>query len=65
MCMSDAERRAQLLQLWLNLPEGERTYETGPMNFYQWVRDNRPDLLVDGPGDPCQRLRNDIFGNAN
>jgi hypothetical protein len=64
--MTDADRRAQLIALWLELPAAERTYETGPMNFYQWVRDNRPDLLVDGPGDyPYQCLRNDIFGNAN
>jgi hypothetical protein len=63
--MTDADRRAQLIALWLERPEVERTYETGPLNFYQWVRDNRPDLLVDGPGDPYQRLRNDIFGDAN
>jgi hypothetical protein len=63
--MTDADRRAQLLDLWSKLPEKERTYETGPVNFYQWVQANRPDLLVDGPGDPYQRLRNDIFGNAN
>lgn len=64
--MTDADRRAQLLELWLALPEKERTYETGPLNFYQWVRDNRADLLVDGPGDIAyQVLRNDLFGNAN
>ncbi len=63
--MRDADRRAELLQLWLQLPEEERTYETGPLNFYQWVKNNRPDLLVNGPGDPYQRLRNDLFGNAN
>ncbi len=64
--MTGADRRAQLLELWLKLHEEERTYETGPMNFHQWVRDNRPDLLVDGPGDySYQRLRNDIFGDAN
>jgi len=64
--MTDADRRAQLLELWLALPENERTYETGPLNFYQWVQDNRPDLLVDGTGDYAyQVLRNDLFGNAN
>jgi hypothetical protein len=36
--MTDADRRAHLLELWLKLPEEERTNETGPMNFYQWVR---------------------------
>jgi hypothetical protein len=66
MAMTDADRKAQLTQLWLERPEEERTYETGPMNFYLWVRDNRPDLLVEGPGDYAyQRLRNDLFGDAN
>jgi hypothetical protein len=63
--MTDADRRTQLIALWLELPEEERTNEIGPLNFYQLVKDTRPDLLVEGKGDPYQHLRNDIFGNAN
>ena len=64
--MTDADRRSELLALWSERPEEELTFETGPLNFYHWVKANRPDLLVDGPGDySYQRLRTDIFGNAN
>ena len=65
MAMTDADRRAQLIALWLERPSEERTDETGIVNFYKWVKDNRPDLLKSGAGDPYQHLRNDLTGNAN
>jgi hypothetical protein len=63
--MTDADRRAQLLAIWLERPEDERTAETGIMNFYLWVRKYRPNLLVTGKGDPYQHLRNDLAGHIN
>jgi hypothetical protein len=63
--MTDADRRAQLLEIWLEGPPEERTEETGILIFYEWVQENRPDLLKSGAGDPYQHLRNDLTGNAN
>jgi len=62
--MTDADRRAQLLTLWLERPEDERT-DTGIVNFYQWMEENHPDLLQRGKGDPYQTLRADLVGHVN
>lgn len=61
----DGERRAQLLAIWLERPEDERTPQTGILNFYLWLTENRPDLLVKGKGDPYQHLVVDLTGHAN
>lgn len=63
--MTDADRRSQLLTIWLERPEEERAAETGPLNFYLWVTEHRPDLLVTGRGDPYQHLREDLTGHFN
>jgi len=63
--MTDADRRAQLIRLWLERPEEERATETGPLLFYHWVEKNRPDLLAHGKGDPYQHLKVDLTGHLN
>jgi len=63
--MTDAERRAQLLALWIEHPAHEHTSETGILNFYHWVSENRSELLVTGKGDPYQHLCGDLAGHIN
>jgi hypothetical protein len=63
--MTDADRRAQLLTLWLERSEEERESQPGKLNFLYWLQTNRPDLIVNGRGDPYQILVVDLDGNAN
>jgi hypothetical protein len=63
--MTDADRRAQLLTLWLERSEEERESQPGKLNFLHWLQTNRPDLIVNGRGDPYQILVVDLDGNAN
>lgn len=62
--MSDADRRARLIELWLRRPQEERT-DTGILLFYKWVEENHPELLKRGSGDPYQYLKVDLTGHLN
>jgi hypothetical protein len=62
--MTDADRRARVLELWLQRPPEEHT-DVGILNFYQWMEANYPDLLLRGKGDPYQHLRVDLTGHLN
>jgi hypothetical protein len=59
--MKDAERRAQLIPLWLQRPAGKRT-ETDVLVFYGELTRTRPDLLH-GAGDQYQQLQSDLCGH--
>jgi hypothetical protein len=62
--MTEADRRAQLITLWLERPEEERT-DTGILFFYQWLEEHHPELLKRGSGDPYQYLKADLTGHLN
>jgi hypothetical protein len=59
---ADAMRRREVRELFLALPENERTWQMAALNFYQWLKNNRPELLVRGKGDPYQHLKSDLSG---
>jgi hypothetical protein len=56
----DAPKRSA--RIFLALPENERTWQMAALNFYQWLKNNRPELLVRGKGDPYQHLKSDLSG---
>ena len=53
--MTEAQRRARTIQLWLTLPPAKRT-EDGVLCFYGWLREHAPELLPGGHGDSYQLL---------
>jgi hypothetical protein len=54
-----SERKATLIQLWLERPAGKRT-RNDVLEFYGWLERNRPELLRRGHGDPYQHLQADL-----
>ena len=62
--MTDADRRARVLELWLERPPEEHT-DVGILNFYQLMEQNHLELLVRGKGDTYQPLRVDLTGHLN
>ena len=62
--MTDADRKSQLIKVWLDRPEEERT-DTGILLFYLWLEEHHPELLVPGHGYPYQHLKVDLTGHDN
>jgi hypothetical protein len=58
--MKDAERRAQLVSLWLKRPVGKRT-DQDVFIFCMELHQTHPHLLH-GPGDECNQVRVDLHG---
>jgi hypothetical protein len=54
-----SERRATLIQLWLQRAPEKRTRDH-VLEFYGWLENNRPNLLRRGHGDPYQHLQADL-----
>ena len=60
--MRDSERQPELLHLWLQRSEQERT-ENQVLAFYGQLVRTRPELLKRGHGDPYQQLKVDLDGH--
>ena len=60
--MKDAERRAELMKLWLQHPLEKRT-ENDLLAFHGWLEQNRRELLKRGHGDPYHCLSFDLAGH--
>jgi hypothetical protein len=58
----DKERKAQLLLLWTQRPEGKRT-ENDVLAFYGEMERAFPHLLNRRKGDPYQNLHSDLKGH--
>jgi hypothetical protein len=59
---ADAKRRREVRDLFLALPENERTGQLAALNFCHWLERNRPDLLVRRKGAPYQHVKSDLSG---
>ena len=50
-------RDAEILALWFQRPEQERT-GLDMIDFYNWLEEHRPDLVLPGPAiDPFQPVK--------
>lgn len=58
--MTEEERRAEVCKLWKQQGPEVWQAETGPLNFYHWLTENRPELVPTGSGDLYQRLRTEL-----
>jgi hypothetical protein len=58
--MTEEERKKEVCELWKQQGPGVWQAETGPLNFYLWLAQNRPDLPAKGTGDPYQLLRGEL-----
>jgi hypothetical protein len=59
-----SERRATLIQLWLQRVPEKRTRDH-VLEFYGWLENNRPELLRRGYGDPYQHLQADLSSHTS
>ena len=58
--MTEEERRAEVCRLWKLQSSSVWQAETGPLDFYNWLTENRPELLPKVSGDPYQSLRAEL-----
>jgi len=55
--MTEEERKAEVCRLWKEQGPEVWKSELGPLNFYKWLRENRPDLIPKVDGDVYQLIR--------
>lgn len=58
--MTEEGRKQEVCKLWRRQSPDIWQAETGVLDFYKWLEDNRPDLLPKGTGDPYQLLRGQL-----
>ena len=60
--MKEADRIAQVRQLWLERRPNENATGNDAFAFHGWLLQNRDDLLNHKGGDSWQHLKSDLCG---